>query len=683
MNKASLLVELGTEELPPKSLKTLKDALGTHLSKALSDRQFEHGSVTTFATPRRLSVLIDACSDTQPEQFIERRGPSLKAAYGEDDLPTKALLGFLKSCGTDSAEALERLETEKGIWLVYRAHRPGATLASEFQALLDETVSALPIAKRMRWSNLRLEFVRPLRWLVALHDKDILECSLFGQHAGRTSQGHRALYDGDLIIDQPEDYVTALQSANVIASFEKRRDLIQTQLSQAAKTRGGVLTHDPELIDEVTALTEWPVVLGGEFDPSFLEVPEEALISAMREHQRYFHLRGAQGALEPCFLTVANLDSSDPDLVIKGNERVIRPRLADAQFFFRRDLKRPLLDAASQLNQVVFQNELGSFGDKADRISQLAAFIANQIGEDALSAERAGRLAKTDLVSQMVGEFPDLQGTMGRYYALAQGEDNVIADTIRDHYLPRFSGDRLPNNAIACTVALADRIDTLVGLFGIGQPPTGSKDPFALRRQSLAIVRICIDYPIQISLKETLLKSAALHSGDYQIEPVLTYILDRFENLLADQGVALDDIRAIRSRSRGIDHLTTAVDDIASIAVFRTTEAGLKVINTQKRVKNIVEKSDQSAPGTIRTELFKDDAEFALLKTIELLEAAPSADFSAQLALVSASAEPVVSYFDSVMVMDDDPLIRENRLTTLRALNQALTQIAAFDALQQ
>lgn len=683
MNKASLLVELGTEELPPKSLKTLKDALGTLLSKALLDRQFEHGRVTTFGTPRRLSVLVEACSDTQPEQFIERRGPSLKAAYGEDNLPTKALRGFLNACGTDNAEDLERLETEKGVWLVYRAHHPGATLASEFQAVLDEAVSGLPIAKRMRWGNLRLEFVRPLRWLVALHDKDILECSLFGQQAGRTSQGHRALYDGDLIIENPEDYVAALQSANVIASFEARRDLIQTQLNQAAESRGGALTDDPELLDEVTALTEWPVVLGGEFDPSFLEVPEEALISAMREHQRYFHLRGPQDALEPCFLTVANLESSDPDLIIKGNERVIRPRLADAQFFFRRDLKRPILDAASQLNQVIFQNELGSFGDKANRIGQLASFIANQIGEDALTAERAGRLAKTDLVSQMVGEFPDLQGTMGRYYALAQGEDVVIADTIRDHYLPRFSGDRLPDNAIACAVALADRIDTLVGLFGIGQPPTGSKDPFALRRQALAIVRICIDYPIQISMNETLMKSAELHAGDYPVEPVRNYLLDRFENLMADQGVALDNIRAIRGRSGGIDDLTAAVADIASIAVFRTTEAGLKVINTQKRVRNIVEKSDQSATDAIQTELFKEDAEFALLKTIERLDAALSADFPEQLALVSSSAEPVVSYFESVMVMDDDPLIRENRLNTLRALNQALTQIAAFDALQQ
>ena len=683
MNKSSLLLELGTEELPPKSLKTLKDALGTNLSRALSDRQFEHGTVSTFATPRRLGVLIETCNDTQPEQFVERRGPSLKAAYGDDHQPTKALLGFLKSCGTDNVADLEHLETDKGAWLVYRAHHQGATLASEFQTILEEAVNGLPIAKRMRWGNLRSEFVRPLRWLLALHGKNILDCTLFGQPSGRITQGHRAMYGGAVTIDMPEDYPSQLQSANVIACFETRRDQIVAELAKAAENRGGILTDDPDLIDEVTALTEWPIVLGGEFDPNFLEVPEEALISAMREHQRYFHLRNAQGDLEPCFLTVANLESSDPALIIKGNERVIRPRLADAQFFFKRDLNRPLSDAADQLNQVVFQNELGSFGEKAERISQLAAFIAQEIGEDPLLAERASKLAKTDLVSLMVGEFPDLQGIMGRYYALAQNEEAVVADAIRDHYLPRFSGDRLPSNAIGCVVALADRIDTLVGLFGIGQPPTGSKDPFALRRQSLAIVRICIDFPIKISLKTVLRKAAALHSESYSTDPVLAYILDRFENLMADQGVALDEIRAIRGRSSGIDNLTTAAADIVSIGSFRTTEAGLKVINTQKRVKNIVEKSDQLAPGKISKDLFKSDVEFALLKAIDHLGSKLTTDFSEQLAAVSVSAESVANYFDSVMVMDDDALIRENRLNTLRSLNATLTQIAAFDALQQ
>lgn len=683
MRHETLLLEIGTEELPPKSLLALKTAFAENLKKALDARQFNYSDVAAFATPRRLAVIVTACEDIQPEQLIQRKGPKLSAAFDSDGQPTKALNGFLKSCGITDPNLLEQEETEKGAWVLYRSTQAGATLSSEIQGMLIEATATLPIAKRMRWQRYRTEFVRPVRWLVALYGKDILDCQFHGRTAGAITYGHRAMSGGDPItLSHADQYEAKLEAGFVIADFEKRQALINVQLNAAASARSAIAADDPGLLEEVTALTEWPHVLSGDFDPKFLAVPEEALISAMREHQRYFHLRDAAGELQPSFLTVANLDSLQPEQVIAGNERVIRPRLADAQFFYNKDLQKPLEDALGQLNQVVFQNELGSFGDKARRISALAGIIAKSLGTNEAEAARAGLLAKTDLVSLMVGEFPELQGIMGSYYAKAQGESSVIADSILGHYLPRFSGDELPSSMTACAVAIADRIDTLVGLFGIGQPPTGSKDPFALRRQSLAVVRICIEAPIDLDLMALLRASARLHTAECETAPVMAYILDRFENLLTERGAKWDSIRAIRARPSGIHNLWTALQDIKSLDRFRETDASALVITAQKRVQSIIDKAEPSATGTINPAHFNVPVEAQLINCITSIEAVRTESIDIRLANVADSAETIDSYFKEVMVMDENLAIRENRLNTLSHLNQVLTDIAAFNLLQ-
>ena len=490
------------------------------------------------------------------------------------------------------------------------------------------------------------------------------------------------MHRGPITLSHADHYEASLEAGFVIASFETRQALINDQLNAAALAKAGIASDDPALLEEVTALTEWPQVLSGDFDPGFLAVPEEALISAMREHQRYFHLRDESGKLQPSFLTVANLESLQPHQVVAGNERVIRPRLADAQFFYKKDLQKPLDTALEQLNQVVFQNELGSFGDKARRISALAGFIANSLGENQAEAARAGLLAKTDLISLMVGEFPELQGIMGSYYAKAQGESPSVAESIEAHYLPRFSGDTLPKTMIACAVAMADRIDTIVGLFGIGQPPTGSKDPFALRRQSLAVVRICIEVPIDLNLAGLIQESARLHAGAFSTAPVMDYILDRFENLLTERGAKWDSIRAIRAKSGGINNLFRASQEITSLDRFRETEASTLVIKAQKRVQNILEKSGAVTAGDINPDHFNVAVEAQLSNCIASIQAVKSEPIDARLAEVANSAETIESYFEEVMVMDDNLTIRENRLNTLRQLSQALTAIAAFNLLQ-
>ena len=683
MRHETLLIEIGTEELPPKSLMALKTAFAENLRKALDDRQFSFGEVTAFATPRRLAVQIAACENLQPEQLIQKKGPKLSAAFDNDGQPTKALSGFLKSCGITDPDLLEREETEKGAWVVYRSTQAGATLSSEIQAILIEATATLPIAKRMRWQSYRAEFVRPVRWLVALYGNEILNCHFHDRTADAKTYGHRAMYGDDpIILSHADDYEAGLEAGFVIVSFEKRQALISEQLEAAASVRGAIASDDPALLEEVTALTEWPRVLGGDFDPAFLAVPEEALISAMREHQRYFHLRDNAGQLQPNFLTVANLESLQPEEVVAGNERVIRPRLTDAQFFYNKDLQKPLEDALDQLNQVVFQNALGSFGDKARRISTLSGLIAKSLGENEAVAARAGLLAKTDLVSLMVGEFPELQGIMGSYYAKAQGESSLIADSIQEHYLPRFSGDQLPGTMTACAVAIADRIDTLVGLFGIGQPPTGSKDPFALRRQSLAVVRICIEVPINLDLMVLLEASAERHTAECATAPVMAYILDRFENLLTERGAKWDSIRAIRARPSGIHNLLTASEDIESLDRFRESDASTLVIKAQKRVQNIIEKAGPVDIGDVNPAHFNVPIEAELISCIASIEAVRTEAIDIRLAKVADSAKTIDSYFKEVMVMDDNLLIRENRLNTLSQLNRALNDIAAFSLLQ-
>ena len=682
MDSSTLLIEIGMEELPPKTLKPLSEAFQQNLIKVLKEKQFDHGQSSLFATPRRLAVLIDNCNHQQPDQTLERKGPSVKAAYEDDGRPSKALMGFMKSCGITDATQLVQVEMPKGAWLVYREEKPGGSLGDEIQAILQETITALPIAKRMRWQNRREEFVRPVRWLAVMVDDQILPCELFGEQSGHHTFGHRHMTDGKAIpLTSARDYESTLNSAYVIANFDTRKTLIAQQLQTAASDLSGSLTQDEALLDEVTALCEWPEVLSGQFDTKFLDVPEEALISAMREHQRYFHLRDQQGRLQANFLTVANLISRDPQIVIAGNERVIRPRLTDAQFFYQKDLQRPPLEAQAQLGAVVFQQALGSYADKSNRTIKLAAFIAKNLGTNIATAKRAAELAKTDLVSFMVGEFPELQGIMGRYYALAQGESAEVAEAIRDHYLPRFSGDTLPTSATSQVVALADRLDTLVGLFSIGQPPTGSKDPFALRRQALAIVRICLETKLSLSL-DALINEAAEPFSHFDKREVKEYILDRFENFMTDQGAQWDSVRAVRARALGIDDLYHAASYIKTLDQFRLTPASGVVIATQKRVQNIISKSDNVTRRSVQPEQFAEPAESALWEWICTLDGAQDSSLTTRLARINEGAAMLARYFEDVMVNVDTIELKENRLNTLRHLNQSLTNIAAFNLLQ-
>jgi len=680
----SLLIEIGTQELPPKSLKTLMKGLSSEVAAQLDALQLPHQEIEAFATPRRLAVRVNGLVSQQADQKIERKGPSLTAAYDSEGKPSKALLGFAKSCGIEQLSDLETLETDKGAWVMYRSSISGKHLEELIQTVLHRSITKLPIAKKMRWGSSKDEFVRPVEWLVVLYGSTVLASSVYGKDSGRFTRGHRYMGEQHCTINHAKDYEASLAAEKVQVNFQQRRDQILNQLELEANRLGGVFTRDEELLDEVTGLVEWPVVLSGTFAASFLEVPEEALISAMREHQRYFHIRNKNGALLPHFLTVTNIESLDPPTIIKGNERVITPRLTDAAFFYEKDIASPLDERLQKLANVVFQNELGSFLDKANRISALAAYIATAIGLDPEPARRAGLLAKTDLISQMVGEFPDLQGIMGAYYAEQAGEDKTVVNAVREQYQPSFAGDELPSSDIACCLALADKMDTLVGLFGIGKPPTGSKDPFALRRQALGIVRICIEKNQPFDLVKIAAYSASLFSTTFSTDELLEYIRDRFENWLVDQGKPLDVIRAIRHRSQEIHDLPAAVADIEALIEFRSKPEAVQLILAQKRIQKILSKSALGHQDTVNKTLFSHPSEHALYEQILALQKIEASNdgFSQRLTEFAASSRPLEVYFEHVMVMDEDQDLRQNRLATLALLRNMVMKMADLSVLQ-
>lgn len=679
-----LLIEIGTQELPPKSLKTLMNGLSSEVASQLDALQLPYQAIEAFATPRRLAVRVNGLASRQADQKVERKGPSLTAAYDSEGNPSRALLGFAKSCGVEQLSSLETLETDKGAWVIYRSSINGKRLEDLIQTILHRSITKLPIAKKMRWGSSREEFVRPVEWLMVLYGSTVLVGNVYGKDSARFTRGHRYMGEQHCTLGHAKDYEALLAAEKVQVNFQERRELILNQLELEASRLGGVFTQDEELLDEVTGLVEWPVVLSGTFASSFLDVPEEALISAMREHQRYFHIRNKNGTLLPHFLTVTNIESLDPPTIIKGNERVITPRLTDAAFFYERDIASPLDERLQKLANVVFQNELGSFLDKANRISALASFIATTIGLDPEPARRAGLLAKTDLVSQMVGEFPDLQGIMGAYYAEQAGEDSAVVKAIREHYQPSFAGDELPSSDIACCLALADKMDTLVGLFGIGRPPTGSKDPFALRRQALGIVRICIEKNQPFDLVKIATYSASLFATTFNTDELLEYIRDRFENWLVEQGRPLDVIRAIRYRSQEIHDLPAAVADIDALNEFRSKPEAVQLILAQKRIQKILDKSALCHQDTVDQTLFQHSSEHALYEQILALQETEASNngFSERLTKFAASSSPLEVYFEHVMVMDENQDLRQNRLTTLSLLRNMVMKMADLSILQ-
>ena len=520
----TLLIEIGTEELPPKALNKLRLALQINVETEIDQVELSYRKIESFASPRRLAILVHDLKDQQPTQGIEKKGPSKASAFDNGE-PTKALKGFMKGCNVNDPSQLDLVETKKGSYIVYRTNEPGLYLESLLEELLKNALAALPIAKRMRWGKTRAEFVRPVQWLVCLYGDTIIPINLFGKKSGNTSRGHRFMSDGNFQIKNAGDYSGQCRENFVLVNFEERKEKIRDQIQAIANKENLYLGLDEELLDEVTSLVEWPKAVIGDFDKEFLKVPSKVLISAMKEHQRYFHLVDSDDRLVSKFITISNIESRDYSEVIKGNERVIKARLSDAAFFFDQDTRTRLDEKSNKLDSVIFQAELGNYAEKCDRISALSAYIAARVEEDVEAAIRAGRLCKADLVTDMVSEFSDLQGIMGGYYARHDGENEEVCVAIEEHYRPTQSGGELPSTRLGSCLAIADKVDSLVGIFGIKQAPTGSKDPFALRRQSLGVIRVCIEHGLDFSLDDILVESSRLYGKHFKVDEVCTYIV--------------------------------------------------------------------------------------------------------------------------------------------------------------
>ena len=683
-NTKDLLIEIGTEELPPKSLRTMMENFGSNFSQKLNEAELEFESLQTFATPRRLALLIKSLAAAQPDHIVEKRGPSLKAAYDEAGHPSKATLGFMRSCGIEDLNQLEQQETEKGTWLVYRVQKSGAHLKDLITELINSSLAELPIDRRMRWGASREEFVRPVHWLVVLHGSEVLPATVLGVNAGNITSGHRFMAPGEISLDSASSYVNCLHEANVVVDFESRKQLIVDQLDDMAVHEKAEVVVDPDLLDEVTSLVEWPVALLGNFDPEFLKLPEEALISAMQSHQCYFHLVDKDNRLLPKFITIANIASSNPQTVIAGNERVISPRLSDAAFFINQDKKTSLDNRLAHLKTVLFQSKLGSYHDKAERVARLAGYIADKIGADATVASRAGLLCKADLASDMVGEFPELQGIMGGYYARHDGEDSSVSDAISEHYRPVVSGGDLPDTPAGQCVAIADKIDTLTGLFGIDQPPSGSRDPFALRRQTLGIIRICVEKSLALDLRELINEAINIHDQEFDGDAVISYLIERLGVWYQDQGISFDTFSAVQQSSEKISDLCANDIRVRSLQAFRTHARAANLIAANKRIANILKKVDESTLAPVTEAIFTEDAELALFSALgKATSDLSNTENYEEKFLALADLQPDIDrYFDDVMVMADEESLRDNRLATLSQMRNLFLSVADLSVLQ-
>lgn len=686
---ANLLFELGTEELPPIALKKLSGALKSEFLKGLSDAGLDYGEVTAYCAPRRLALLIMDCATSQPDQNIERRGPALGAAYDDDGVPTKAAEGFARSCGT-RVDQLQKLETDKGSWLVYNVHKAGQRASELLPAIAENALNRLPIPKRMRWGSSEAQFVRPVHWLVFLHGDQVVPCNLLDAEAGNQTYGHRFHHPQAITLYNPEDYAEVLESlGKVVAHFGSRRKRIKEQVEQEALALGGHADLDDDLLDEVTALNEWPVPISGTFEDRFLAVPQEALVATMKGHQKYFPVFDKNERLMNHFITIANLESRQPELIREGNERVVRPRLTDAMFFWEQDGKKRLFDRIQELEHVVFQKELGSMFDKSVRVAALAAHIAEATGGDPALARRAGELSRCDLMTQMVFEFPGMQGIMGRYQAQRDGEPEELAQAMDEFYMPRFSGDRIPQTPTGIAISLAEKIDTLVGIFGIGMKPTGDKDPFALRRAALGALRIMREHALPLDLK-ALLAEAQLHLGNRltgtdTAAEVYRFMLERLKGIYAEAGTAADLYEAVAAVQPGsiadFEHRIRAVSD------FRALPEAEALAAANKRISNILRKAEQAIPDEPDAGLLEMDAERELYESIKALAAqtAPlmaGANYGATLQALSGLRVTVDRFFDEVMVMADDPAVRANRLALLGSLSRQFLQVADLSQLQ-
>lgn len=684
----TLLVELGVEELPPNAIDALSDALADGLRRGLADAEVAHGAVRAYATPRRLAVQIEALADKQPDREVEKRGPALAAAFKEGQ-PTRAAEGFARSCGV-GVEQLIHLETDKGTWLGYREQQQGQAITALLPGILEKAISSLPVPKNMRWGASRVEFSRPAHWLVVLYGRETVEAEALGLKAGRTTYGHRFHAPRAIELNHADDYLTALEEAWVLADRDRRRERIREQVLAEAEIQEATAVIDEALLVEVSGLVEWPVALTGTFDERFLEVPAESLISSMKANQKYFHLLDEAGKLKPLFITIANIDSQDPRQVIEGNEKVIRPRLADAAFFYDTDRKRPLASRIDELSGVVFQKQLGTLTDKAHRSAAVAAFIAGQIGGDVSHARRAAELAKCDLVTEMVLEFPELQGTMGRYYAEHDGEPGEVAQALEEQYLPRFASDAIPHSRTGMALALADRLDTLTGIFGIGARPTGTKDPFALRRTAIGVLNILVKGELNLDLRELLELAAAQHQelpyAETLVDEVLGYMLDRFRAWGQEEGISAEAYLAVRARpvTRPLDFARR----LRAVQAFAGREEAAALAAANKRVSNILAKQESEVGSRVDAGVLEEAAEQSLHEAVSaqrerVMPLFAEGRYAEALDALAGLREPVDVFFDQVMVMADDPAIRANRLALLSSLRALFLEVADIAQLQQ
>jgi glycyl-tRNA synthetase beta chain len=688
MGTASLLIELGTEELPPKALKSLGLAFRDGIVEGLDKLALAYGPVQWFATPRRLAVLILEVQLQAAQKIVEILGPPLDRARDESGNWTSATSGFAKKQGVDPRE-LELIDTPKGQRLGLRSVVPGVNTRDVLNRIIQSSIDNLPIPRRMRWGASRAEFVRPVHWVVAMLGEDCEHGEILGLATGNATCGHRFHSSGSITLHTPEEYAGALTAAKVVASFEERRQLIRAQVEAQANLLGATAVIDTDLLDEVTGLVEWPVALTGGFEERFLQVPPEALISSMKEHQKYFHVVDAAGRLKPYFITVANIESTDPQQVIAGNERVIRPRLSDAAFFFESDKKTPLAERVRALGNIVFQQQLGTLLDKTERVARLAAALAPLVGAPAALAQRAAQLSKADLVTDMVLEFAEMQGIAGSYYALHDGEDADVASALAQQYWPKFAGDRLPETATACALGLADRMDTLVGIFGIGQPPTGSKDPFALRRASLAVLRIIVEKSLDLDLRECLALAAAQYPANNlaegTAEQVLNYMIERFRAWYEEDNIPAEVFSAVSARnlSRPLD-IHRRVQAVHAFAQLPQAQA---LAAANKRVSNILGKLDSAHFFVdVNADLLVEPQEKALAKKLETLGVTcrghlHQSAYTAALTCLADLREPVDAFFDDVMVNVEDVPLRNNRLNLLKQLRELFLEVADISQL--
>ena len=687
---ADFLVEIGTEELPPKALKELSAAFTRNLVEGLDRERLSHGEAAGYASPRRLAVLVRELALSQPKRELEQRGPPVSVAFGADGEPTAAALAFAEKCGVAVAD-LRRTSTPKGEWIACRIAEKGQRAAVLLAGIVQYSLDRLPIPRRMRWGSGEVEFVRPVHWVLMLHGQQVIDGPIFGIRAGRATYGHRFLAPGEIVIDEPADYLPALEDrGHVIADFDRRRQRIVEGVDKAAADAGGVAVTDTALCDEVTALTEWPVPITGRFDASFLALPREVIVATLTTHQRYFPIADKEGSLMARFVTVANIESKEPGKVRDGNERVVRPRLADAVFFWNQDRKSPLEALRRPLDDVVYQKDLGSIGDKSERVTRLAVALAVQLGADSSPVERAARLAKCDLLSGMVGEFPELQGVMGGYYARASGEADSVADAIAEQYLPRFAGDALPATTAGQIVAIADKLDTLAGVFSLGRKPGGNRDPFGLRRAAQGVVRIIVERCLDLDLKKLIalaceLQPARIIDQAHAATEIYDFILERMRAwYTAEIGLAPEVFEAVRVKQPA--SLSDFDARVNAVAAFVEMEAATSLAATNKRIANILRQAGETHPGPVKPTLLRDDAEKKLYRAVQVARdsIAPLLERRAYKEALSVLAElraTVDVYFDDVMVMTDDENTKRNRLATLAELRALFLGIADISRL--